>query len=275
MRRLAVLSAFVAVAGAAAVAVRASDRWPEFVSLWRNGKDDALDVSALAGLRLEELTVEGRVNTNPDDILASIDVERGTPILSISVAEAREALESLPWVKSAQVERQLPNSVHVILNERTPYALWQRGKRYTLIDADGHSIVDVAGQVGDLPLIVGADAPEHAQALFEALKAEPKLAARVRGATRVGDRRWNIYVDALEGGISIRMPEAGVAEAWARLAQLEYDSQILERDLAVIDLRLADRIIVQLNSDVAAAQNPAPKVSETRPSAAKSAKQDV
>jgi cell division protein FtsQ len=271
MRRLAILMGCVAVAGAIGVGVRMSDRWPQFANAWRNGNDTALDLSAAAGLRLEALTVEGRVNTEREDILASLDVERGTPILSIDVADAREALETLPWVKSAQVERQLPNSVHVLLQERSAYALWQRGKRYTLIDAEGTAIVDVPGQVGELPLIVGSDAPAHARELFEVLKAHPALAERVRGAVRIGERRWNIHFDSFESGIAVRMPEKDLAAAWNRLATLERDHKILERDLAGIDLRLPDRLIVQLNKD-AEGQTPASKKDEKRPTTNKSGK---
>ncbi|MSO98245.1 MAG: FtsQ-type POTRA domain-containing protein [Rhodospirillaceae bacterium] len=274
MRRLAILLAALAVVGAVALALRTSDRWPQIVSLWRNGSDNALDLSAAAGLRLEALTVEGRANTNPDDILAALDVERGTPILSINVADAREAIESLPWVKTARVERQLPNALHVMIEERAAYALWQRGGRYTLIDAGGHAIVDVPGQIGELPLIVGTDAPAHAFELFEALKAQPELMQRVRGAVRIGERRWNLHFDSFESGIAVRLPESGLSEAITRLAGLQRDHKILERDLSAIDLRLADRLIVQLHKDPAA-QTAAPKPNDKRPSAAKSAKQNV
>jgi cell division protein FtsQ len=247
MRRLAILFAGVAVVGAVGAGLRASDRWPQIVSLYNNGLDHSLDLTALAGLRLEALTVEGRVSTNAEDILASIDVERGTPILSINVAEARESIETLPWVKSAQVERQMPNSIHVIIQERTAYALWQRGARYTLIDAEGHSIADVPGQIGELPLVVGVDAPAHTFELFELLKAEPALQHRVQGAVRIGERRWNLHFDSLETGITVRLPETDLATSLKRLADLQREHNILDRDLASIDLRLEDRLIVQLN----------------------------
>lgn len=274
MRRLAILFGATAVVSAATLGLRASDRWPQITSLYTNAKDHMLDMTAMAGLRLEALTVEGRVNTDPDDILASMDIERGTPILSINVTEAREALETLPWVKSAQVERQLPGAVHVVIEERTAYALWQRGKRYTLIDASGHSIVDVPGQIGELPLIVGSDAPAHAFELFEVLKTAPDLLSRVRGAVRIGERRWNIHFDSFESGIAVRLPEVGVAEAWARLATMQREHSLLERDLSAIDLRLPDRLIVQLNKNGAATTG-APKTTDQRLNATKSVKQDV
>ena len=104
---------------------------------------DLVWLTAASGLRLESLTVEGREHTSPEDIRAALDVTRGTPILTINVAEAREALEALPWVKAARVERQLPNTVHVVIQEREPFALWQKGSRYFLVDRDGTPIIAV------------------------------------------------------------------------------------------------------------------------------------
>ncbi|MDX2141874.1 MAG: FtsQ-type POTRA domain-containing protein [Rhodospirillaceae bacterium] len=274
MRRLAILSGLLAGAAVTALVVRMTDSWPRLVVLSNDMLHDAVDLSALGGWRLEALTVEGRVNTAPEDILAALDVERGTPILSIDVKDAREALESLPWVKRAQVERQLPNAVHVLIDERKPYALWQRGQRYTLVDADGQAIVDVPGQVADLPLIVGADAPTHAAALFEALNTQPDLLARVRGAVRIGERRWNLHFDSFDSGIAVRLPEADLAAALTRLAELQRSHNILERDLTVIDLRLPDRLIVQLHQDPAA-KTADPKSKDPRSDAVKSVKRDV
>jgi len=225
-----------------------------------------LDVSAAVGMRLDALTVEGRAMTTPQDLLSAMDVERGAPILSIDVADARTAIEQLPWVRSAKVERRLPGTVHILLEERTPYALWQRGTRYTLVDRDGTAIVDVPESDESLPLIVGPDAPAHAAALFEALFTDPDLAARVRAAVRVGERRWNIYLDSYEGGIAIRMPEDGLAAAWTRLAGLEREHKILERDLEFIDLRLPDRLIVRVHKNpvaLPAADSTTPKLPVT------------
>jgi len=206
-----------------------------------------IDLSAGLGMKLNALTVEGRAMTAREDLLAAVDAERGAPILSIDVANARVAIEALPWVKTAKVERRLPDSVHILIEERAAYALWQQGKRYTLVDHEGKSIVDVPAADQSLPLIVGPDAPAHAAALFEALKAEPALASRVRAAVRVGARRWNVYLDSFEGGIAIRLPEGDIAKAWTRLATLERDHKILGRDLDYIDLRLEDRLIVRVH----------------------------
>jgi len=224
-----------------------------------------VDVSAALGMKLNALTVEGRTMTSREDLLAAMDIERGAPILSIDVANARTAIEALPWVKTAKVERRLPDAVHILLEERTPYALWQQGKRYTLVDQTGKAIVDVPDADQSLPLIVGPDAPVHAAALFEALKADPELASRVRAAVRVGARRWNVYLDSFEGGITIRLPEDNIGGAWTRLAQLERDHKILQRDLDFIDMRLEDRLVVKIHKDPAAEAAAATAATKKKP----------
>jgi len=205
-----------------------------------------LRLSADAGLSLQALTVEGRVMTSREDLLAAVDAEIGSPILDIDVAKVRDAIALIPWVKTAQVERRLPGKIHIIITERTPALLWQRETRYTLVDREGHEIVDVpAGQ--DFPLIVGPDAPKYAAELFDTLSTVPELAARVRAAVHIGERRWNVHFDSTDTGIAVRLPEKDIAAAWSRLATLEREHRILERDLEFIDLRLPDQLIVKLN----------------------------
>jgi cell division protein FtsQ len=246
MRRLMLRTAMaLAAVGAAAAAVKFSPLSRTLADASTLVAEVALEASAALGFRLQSLTVEGRAMTAPEDLLAALDAETGTPIAAIDVAKARVKVESLPWVKSAKIERRLPGTIHMVLEERTPYALWQRGDRYTLVDHEGHLIVDVPESDIRLPLIVGADAPANAATLFETLRTHPELARRVQAAVRVGARRWNIYLDAYEGGISVRLPEENMKEAWTRLATLERDHKILERDVEFIDLRFTGQLIVR------------------------------
>jgi len=261
MRRLtAILLSKTALAGMAVLALAAGGvalvRYPAaretLTQSTKQVQATAVDVTASMGMRLENLIVDGRAMTPREDLLAAVDAERGTPILAIDVAKAREAIEKLPWVKNARVERHLPDTVEIRIQERTPYALWQEDNRYTLVDRDGKPIIpvpqaDLAEQ--KLPLIVGADAPRHAAELFAALDTNPDLAARVRSAVRVSDRRWNLYFDNLDNGMAVRLPEEGVGAAWTRLGALERDYKILERDLDFVDLRLDDRLIVRVHKD--------------------------
>ena len=58
----------------------------------------------------------------------------------------------------------------------------------------------------------------------------------------------------LKNGIAVRLPEAEVERALDTLVKLDRDNKILSRDIAAIDLRLLDRVTVQLSDEAAAAR---------------------
>ena len=201
-------------------------------------------VSVEAGLSVAEVTITGRRAVGREDILGILAVHRGDPILLFDVEAARVRLESVGWIESATVSRQLPATIRVVLVERRPFALWQNEGVVTLIDRAGATIADEAlGEFSHLPLLVGADAAGHAGALMDALAGAPALLARVAVAIRIGGWRWDVRLD---NGVAVRLPAEGAAAAWARLAKLARRDDLLERDIISIDLRLADRLIVRL-----------------------------
>src|SRR5690606_20038542 len=109
---------------------------------------------------------------------------------------AKNRLEALPWVRTASVERRLPDTIFVRLVERRPFALWQKNGQLSLVARDGE-VIQRSGleRFSQLPLIVGDGAPAHAAALFAILASEPELRRRVTAMTRVGDRRWTLTFD--------------------------------------------------------------------------------
>lgn len=237
------------VAGGAVTAARSQALADTLSGAAQDARRAVADAGAQAGLRLVQVSVEGRHMTAGEDILGAIGIAQGEALLAFEPAAARERLESLPWVKEATVERRLPATIFVHLVERTPIAVFQMpAGGFALVDADGSVIETDVSAFGALPVIAGPGAPEAASDLFTMLAAEPAIAPRVKAAVRVGKRRWNVWLDAIgEGGIDIRLPEADTAEALARLVALDREQGLLRRDLAMIDLRLADRLVVRLN----------------------------
>jgi cell division protein FtsQ len=231
---------------------------------WRSGElagaadrieTKAVALSVTAGFRVEEVEVAGRSQTDPKALLAAAGLKRGDPILAFSPQAARQKIESLPWVASAAVERRLPDTVTITIVERRPIALWQHNERISLIDAQGANLGPAAIESApDLPLVVGGDAPAHAAELLALLSEHPMIAKRVQASNWIGSRRWDLKLD---NGVEVRLPETGVSEALAQLADAEATSRVLERDVALIDLRLAGKMIVRL-----AHETPPPKTKQ-------------
>jgi cell division protein FtsQ len=238
----------LSVAAVAALAV--GGPW----ALWRAGvaqeafvtvERQAIALTGLAGLVVDDVQVEGRTETRARDVLTALMVSRGMPILAVDPRGAKERLEQIPWVQEAAVERRLPGLVHVRLVERVPMAVWQHDGRFMLIDRHGAQIeTEEVGRFGELPHIVGEDAGAAAGDLLRMLAAEPALTRRVTAAVRVAGRRWNLRLD---NGVDVMLPAENAPSAWAQLAEMEREHSVLARDLKTIDLRLPDRLVLRPN----------------------------
>ncbi len=200
--------------------------------------------TARLGLRVETVVVEGRQKTPEPLLRAALGASIGDPMLTFSLGEARARIESIQWVRNATVQRRLPGTLIVSLDERTPFAVWQHDGRFVLIDRAGNTVTDsdVAAFANQVPLVVGAGAPQAAATLIDALAAQPSLQPRIAAAVRVGERRWNLH---LNNGIDVELPEGAVPQALAKLVQLERDHRLLDRPLQLVDLRLPDRLTIR------------------------------
>jgi cell division protein FtsQ len=226
--------------------------------LWHSGaparlagsvSDGVLAATARAGLKLDRIVVHGRDRTTNAEILAALGVRAGTPILGIDLGQARDRLDAIPSVADSRIERRLPGTLTVALTERRPVAVWQRPDgAFVLIDRLGHPIPGPVSGYGALPQVVGPGAAKATAALLDMLATEPALAGRVKAAVRVGERRWTLFLDKLEGGLVVKLPENGAETAWHRLARLEDHHGLTRRGIGMVDMRLPDRMILRLRS---------------------------
>jgi cell division protein FtsQ len=85
----------------------------------------------------EQIEIEGNRFVPPEAIAEKFSADMGRSVLRVPLTVRREALESLPWVEQAQVQRVLPNRIRVEITERTPVAFLRTGSDLSLVDAQG------------------------------------------------------------------------------------------------------------------------------------------
>ena len=227
----------------------------EAARVWAQIEEALPQVSDMPGLTVAQIEVSGNTYLTPEAVSAALDIGTGNKIADLDLADLQARVEALGWVKSARVSRLLPGTIRVDVTERLPYALWQFEGELRLVDAEGVEVTrERLNRFATLPLVVGAEAPPHAAALQDMLATEPEMAARVEAAVRVGARRWDLK---FTNGVTVKLPEEDVAAAWARLAELERNQGILGRDIAALDMRLPDRLIVRLTPAAAKARRAA------------------
>lgn len=87
--------------------------------------------------RPQQIELAGNRYVSRGAVLEKFAGDRGRSVLRIPLDARRKALEEIPWVEQATVERLLPNRIRVELVERTPVAFLRLGADLALVDAYG------------------------------------------------------------------------------------------------------------------------------------------
>jgi cell division protein FtsQ len=217
------------------------------------GLRDARDaVADAAGFGISSVAMSGDKHVSRKEILAAVGVTGKSSVLFLDVDQARERLKTNPWIADATVLKLYPDRIEISIKERAAYALWQHGGRVSVIADDGTVLEPYgSGSPSGLPIVVGVGAAVQAKPFLTALSAFPELADRIRASVLVAERRWNLR---LKNGLDVRLPETGINEALARMVALDKDKKLLSRAIVAIDLRLPDRVTVELTEEAAAAR---------------------
>jgi len=193
------------------------------------------------GFVVDRIDVLGEGRLKEEDVLRALQIQKGDYLFEGSLVDAKERVESLNWVDDALIRRLWPDRIVVQIVERRPYALWQKDGDLKLVDATGFVIENTdTTSFSKLPLFVGAGAEQAGLALNEVLERYPDIASRLDASIFVGEQRWDLILNNRR--LRVKLPAGEALPALDRLMALHAKTQILDRAVEVIDLRLADRI---------------------------------
>jgi cell division protein FtsQ len=205
-----------------------------------------------AGFRITAVAINGRKQLTQDEVLAIGGVNGRSSLLFLDAAIVRDKLKANPWIGEATVLKLYPGQIQIDIVERTAFALWQNDGRLAVIADDGAVLEPyLSRRFISLPLVVGKGADTRARDFLALLDRYPQVKSQTKAAIFVGERRWNLR---LKDGLDIRLPEHDVGNALAALSKLDKEDRLFSRDIVAIDMRLQDRLVVQLSEDAAKAR---------------------
>jgi len=206
-----------------------------------------------AGFRITAVAINGRKQLSQDEVLAIGGVNGRSSLLFLDAATVRDKLKANPWIADATILKFYPGQLQIDIVERSAFALWQQDGRLSVISEDGAVLEPfVARRFVSLPLVVGKGADGKARDFLALLDRYPQVRSVTKAAVFVGERRWNLR---LKDGLDIRLPENDVGNALAILSKLDKDDRLFSRDIVAVDMRLPDRLTVQLSEDAAKARD--------------------
>lgn len=242
------------IGGSIAYGTVRGDHLQEGLAQFRDARDAFANA---AGFGVADATVTGQIEVTRDQVLGLAGVTSKTSLLFLDAETAREQLKSNPWIAEATILKLYPDHLHITVVERSAFALWQKDGQISVVAKDGTMVQPfVDARFANLPLVVGRGADKQAGDFLALLARYPAIRDQVRASILVADRRWNLK---LNNGLDIRLPEADIGKALETLVSLDKEKKLLSRDIAVIDLRLADRVTVRLSEQAAQAREDALK----------------
>jgi cell division protein FtsQ len=206
-----------------------------------------------AGFRITTVAINGRKQLSQDEVLAIGGVNGRSSLLFLDAATVRDRLKANSWIADATILKLYPGQLQIDIVERSPFALWQQDGRLSVIADDGAVLEPyVSRRFVSLPLVVGKGADVRARDFLALLDRYPQVRSATKAAIFVGERRWNLR---LKDGLDIRLPENDVGNALATLSKLDKEERLFSRDIVAVDMRLPDRLVVQLSDDAGKARD--------------------
>ena len=133
------------------------------------------------------------------------------------------------------MSRRYPDTLVIDIVERAPAALWQDGKRLSLIDAEGHVLDKVAVDAHARPAVARRRRRQRpgARRSTRCSARRPTIKAQLVSASWVGQRRWDL---AVQTGETIALPEgeAAAATALAKFAEKDKSAGLLGRGITAL-----------------------------------------
>ena len=193
------------------------------------------------GFVIERVDVMGEGRLSEEDVRRALNVYAGDYLFGIDMESAQKRVESLSWVDRAVVRRLWPDRIVVQIIERQPYALWQHQGEVKVVDVKGAAISNAdAARFTQLTLFVGEKAGEQAVDIRQMMGEFPQIAPRVESFVHVSGSRWDMVLN--DGQMRVMLPEQNMRKALRQLHNLQTQTQILDRTIETIDMRLSDRL---------------------------------
>ena len=195
--------------------------------------------------RVNVMAIDGAGTSVAADIREVVPLDFPVSSFDLDLEQIRDLIEGLDPVKTASVRIRPGGILQIDVEERQPALIWRSRDGLALLDETGAHVAELGRRSlhPDLPLIAGKGADQNAPEALRLVAAAKPLGARLRGLVRVGDRRWDVVLDR---GQRIMLPEANPAQALERVIVVSEVKDLLERDVAVVDMRIAERPTVRM-----------------------------
>jgi cell division protein FtsQ len=193
------------------------------------------------------MAIDGAGLSLAQDIREVVPIDFPLSSFDLDIAQIREIILGLDPVKTANVAIRPGGVLEVVVTERQPVVIWRNRDGLDMLDENGTHVDDIPNRAAqpDLPLIAGEGADKFVGEALTLIAAARPLGDRFRGLVRMGERRWDVVLDR---GQRILLPTENPIRALERVIVLNEGSELLDRDVVAVDMRLGERPTLRMSA---------------------------
>ena len=234
----------------------------------------------------EDIQATGLSEVSRANLLPVFGEDIGRNIFFVPLARRRMQLEKIPWIERATVMRLLPDQIRVAVVERQPVAFTRSGSEIGLVDAEGvllpMSAAAMARHHYSFPVLTGidrGDSPDgrrtrmavYLRLMKELDSSGHRYSQQISEIDLTDPEDARVILPAQGRDILAHFGEDHFLERYQR-----YQAHIAEwraqyANLAAVDLRYEQQVVLQMASGAETAQNPAVPVAKPDPAEVKQA----
>ncbi|MBA4180053.1 MAG: hypothetical protein C0506_05635 [Anaerolinea sp.] len=202
--------------------------------------------------RVTTVTVEGNKRVNTDTVVGAADL-LGASMFTANLAAAQKELYQLPLVNSVRVEREWPNTLKIVIEERKAWGTWEQGGVEYTIDRSG-VVLGVGPAPEGSPSIVSSElgsrrqgdhvdyqAVDAAAEIYEKLPRQ--LGTTVKQVSFIAGK--GVQVTTANGQTALLGDSSSIAYKLAVWAAMAQQAQAQRINYTTIDLRYGNRPVLQ------------------------------
>ena len=220
---------------------------------------------------LSSVELHGARYAAPSEVEDQFVLDRGRSLLRVPLEERRQAIERIPWVRSAAVTRIFPDRIEVVIEERIPVAFLWTEAGAALLDGAG-VILDIPPDARfELPVVQGVSAdqsPEERRARMELFmelmsdldRGEGNLRAEISEVDLNNPQDARVVVADDSGAVLLHLGREDFLQRYLLYASQINQWQQKFANVRSVDLRFEGQVVI--NSD---AQLPARSSGATSP----------
>jgi cell division protein FtsQ len=208
--------------------------------------------------------VRGNTVVSEKEILSLASISKGQKLYGVDLLAAQQRIVQNTFIKSAVVNREAPNRISITVQERIPIAAVVLDK-IEYLDADGVVLPPSRSEnIFDLPVVTGVFQPGEFVPGRQITRSEVKEALEILATARqLGNELYRLISEAhiesakdpvlytAESGVPVMFGHGDVA---VKLVKFDgFWKEIVHHhgahELAYVDLRFEDQVVVRWNHD--------------------------